>query len=87
MMSISDIKNLVAMRTIIDIPDDQVAKINRLAKEAGQSRAALIREALEKLIASRQQEPDLDVYFGLWTSGQEEDGLAYQERLRAEWPD
>ena len=73
------------MRTVIDIPDDQVATLDRLADEAGKSRAALIREALQNLISSRQPERSLDEFFGLWGPS-EEDGLAYQERMRAEWP-
>lgn len=73
------------MRTVIDIPDDQVETLDRLAAEAGKSRAALIREALQELISSRKPERDLDEFFGLWGPW-EEDGLVYQERLRAEWP-
>lgn len=74
------------MRTVIDIPDDQVARLDRLAAEAGKSRAALVREALKELIARREPDLDLNEYAGLWTSSKE-DGLAYQERMRAEWPD
>ena len=74
------------MRTVIDIPDDQIATLDRLAAEAGKSRAALIREALQALIASHEEPSDLDEYFGILADFPE-DGLAYQERLRSEWPD
>ena len=74
------------MRTVIDIPDDQVARLDRLAAESGKSRAALVREALKDLIARREPDLDLNAYAGLWGSAKE-DGLAYQERMRAEWPD
>ena len=73
------------MRTVIDIPDDQVEALDRLAAEAGKSRAALIREALQVLISRRRPERGLNEYFGLWGPS-EEDGLAMQERMRAEWP-
>lgn len=74
------------MRTVIDIPDDQVETLDRLAVEAGQSRAALIRQALQQLISSRLRARDPKRFFGLWAPARE-DGLAFQERMRAEWPD
>jgi metal-responsive CopG/Arc/MetJ family transcriptional regulator len=72
------------MRTVIDIPDDQVDALDRFAAEAGKSRAALIREALQNLISRREPERSLNEYFGLWGPSKE-DGLAFQERMRAEW--
>jgi len=74
------------MRTLIDIPDDQVAALNALAKKEQVSRAALVRQAIANLLAAtRKQQADeaTEGAFGLWKDG--EDGLAYQERLRAEW--
>lgn len=41
------------VRTVIDIPDEQVAALDRLAAEAGTSRAAPIRKALRRLLDSR----------------------------------
>jgi hypothetical protein len=86
MVLASDINWSGVMRTVIDIPDDQVEALDRLAAEAGKSRAALIREALRNLITSRKPDRSLDEFFGLWGPSRE-DGLAYQERMRAEWPD
>lgn len=73
------------MRTVIDIPADQVEALDRLAVQAGKSRAALIRETLQDLISRRKPEVGPEEYFGLWGPS-EEDGLAFQERMRAEWP-
>lgn len=73
------------MRTVIDIPDEQVAALDRLARAAGTSRAAMIRAAVDRLLEDRTPAPDIDAAFGLWADG-DEDGLAYQRRLRDEWP-
>ena len=74
------------MRTVIDIPAEQVEILGRMAAKAGRSRAALIREALAELISRRRPDRSPDAFFGLWQPGRE-DGLAFQERLRAEWPE
>jgi predicted transcriptional regulator len=70
------------MRPLIDIPDDHVRALARIAAREDVSRAALIRRAIAHLIAS--ESPAMaHAAFGLWTDGAE--GLAYQDRLRAEW--
>jgi metal-responsive CopG/Arc/MetJ family transcriptional regulator len=77
------------MRTVIDLPDEQIATLDRLARAAGTSRAAMIREAVRELLRDRTRAPDVDAAFGLWAADDEscrEDGLAYQRRLRDEWP-
>jgi hypothetical protein len=74
----------VPVRTVIDIPDEQVEILDRMAAQAGRSRTALIREALDELISRREADRHLDAFFGLWKPSRE-DGLAFQTRLRAEW--
>jgi metal-responsive CopG/Arc/MetJ family transcriptional regulator len=73
------------VRTLVDIPDDQVAELNRLAEREKVSRAALVRKAIADLLASKRQtrQEVLDATFGIRPDM--EDGLAYQERLRSEW--
>jgi len=76
------------MRTVIDLPDEQIATLDRLARAAGTSRAAMIREAVRDLLR-RTPAPDVDAAFGLWAGDHEnggEDGLDYQRRLRDGWP-
>lgn len=73
------------MRTVRDIPEDQADALDRLAAEAGKSRAASIREASQELISSREPERDLDEFLGL-RGPSEEDGPVDQERSRAKWP-
>lgn len=71
------------MRTLVSISEGQVARLDQRARSKGVSRAALIREAVDKLLG-----PDdvltLDQAFGLW-SDHAVDGLDYQRTIRAEW--
>jgi len=73
------------MRTLVDIPDDQITELTQLAEREKVSRAALVRKAIAALLASKRA-PNTDAFdaaFGIRPDM--EDGLAYQERLRAEW--
>lgn len=70
------------MRTLIDVPDDQMTVLTAIARRENTSRAALVRRAIADLLA-RYRTERFDDAFGLWKDG--EDGLAYQERLRREW--
>jgi hypothetical protein len=70
------------MRIRIDIPDNDAKALTALAAQMGLSRAALVRLAVSEFI-QRHQSHALQKAFGLWAAG--EDGLAYQERIRAEW--
>jgi len=74
------------MRTLVDIPDDQIAELTQLAEREKVSRAALVRKAISDLLESnRETKGDaIKAAFGLWAD-RDEDGLAYQERLRSEW--
>jgi metal-responsive CopG/Arc/MetJ family transcriptional regulator len=74
------------MRTLVDIPDDQLSELTKLAEREKVSRASLVRQAVADLLAAKRTTGDAAIAaaFGLW-AGMEEDGLAYQERLRSEW--
>jgi predicted transcriptional regulator len=72
-------------RFLVDIPDDDLLKVDSIAKAEGKSRAAVLREAVAAYIAESSKDW-LEAGFGLWAKyGFEEDGLAYQNRLREEW--
>lgn len=72
-------------RFLVDIPDDDLARIDRIAKEEGKSRAAVLREAVAEYIAQGSKDW-LEAGFGLWAKyGFSEDGMDYQNRLREEW--
>ena len=76
------------MRTLVDIPDEDLVLLNKLSKNRRQSRAHIVRTAISSYLHS--QSNDLaDSAFGLWTAGNKprkfEDGVAYQNRMRREW--
>lgn len=70
------------MRTLIDIPDEQVRGLAELGARSRRPRAALVREAIAEYLA-RHRPPPQDA-FGLWDKTTP-DGLKYQKRIRAEW--
>jgi hypothetical protein len=74
------------MRALVDIPDDQIDALAKLAKREGVSRAEVIRRAISKYTAVERVDPDeaRRAAFGMWAD-KGEDGMAYQERLRSEW--
>jgi hypothetical protein len=73
------------MRTLVDIPDDQIAQLTRLAEKEKVSRAALVREAIADLLAKKHPPNDDAIVAAFGIRPDMEDGLAYQERLRSEW--
>ncbi len=73
------------MRTLIDIPEHDLAVLNRISKTENVSRAELVRRAITAYLAPRKRDNSgLRKAFGLWKDNGE-DGLAMQERLRKEW--
>jgi Ribbon-helix-helix protein, copG family len=77
------------MRTIIDIPSDQLHELDAWAQHRRISRAEAVRRAVKDLLA-RAANP-ANAGFGLWAQGQaippERDGLRLQQALREEWPE
>ena len=72
-------------RFLVDIPDDDLAKIDAIARVEGKSRAAVLREAVADYIAESSKDW-LQAGFGLWAKhGFDEDGMHNQDRLRDEW--
>ena len=75
------------MRTLVDIPDGDLAVINKVIKAQSISRAEFIRRAIaQSLTAHRktQIEKAREAAFGL-LAGRSVDGVDYQERIRREW--
>ena len=83
MISVYDICYAAVMRTLIDIPPDQIEAIAALCARVKQSRAAIVRTAIAEYLVKRKV-IDHDDAFGLW-GAETEDGLAFQEKARAEW--
>jgi len=71
------------MRTIVDLPEQQIESLKVLSQRAGLSRAELMRRAVADYLTRHPVTHKQDA-FGLWKE-HEEDGIAYQDRLRHEW--
>jgi metal-responsive CopG/Arc/MetJ family transcriptional regulator len=71
------------MRTLIDIPEEDIELLDQVVKRLGLSRAEFVRRAVATSLAPHRQKMN-HAAFGAW-SNFPEDGLAYQERMRAEW--
>lgn len=71
------------MRTLIDLPDDDVARLDALATARAVSRANLVRAAVAAYLASQPDDP-VDAGFGAWNRD-DLDSVAFQRALRDEW--
>lgn len=80
------------MRTIVDIPEDDIRWLDRRAAESGKSRTAVVREAVEAYrveVGGSEQDRKLAALragFGLWARhGVGYDPHDYDRKRRAEW--
>ena len=71
------------MRTLVDIPDEDLKLLNTVTRRLGLSRAEFVRRAIAKSLAPHRERTDQSA-FGLWAN-HPEDGVEYQERIRSEW--
>jgi metal-responsive CopG/Arc/MetJ family transcriptional regulator len=71
------------MRASVTLSNIQIEALDALARRSGQSRTALIREAIDEYLA-RHYSSQIGESFGLWADRQT-DGLDYQEQLRDGW--
>jgi hypothetical protein len=75
-------------RILADLPDEEIERLDRIAREKGQSRASVLREAVmayrpENLAGDTSW---IDKGFGLWTRhGVAYDPHEYDRKRRAEW--
>lgn len=53
------------MRTIVDIPDDHIQRLDAIAERSKISRAAVVRIAVERYLG-KSHKKNLDDCFGLW---------------------
>ncbi len=72
------------MRTIVELPEEQVRQLTDVCRREGLSRAEVIRRAVAHYLDVRYTRDRGDV-FGLWRD-RDVDGLRYERRLRREWP-
>jgi hypothetical protein len=79
------------MRTIVDLPQEQIEALDRYAKAKGISRAAAVREAVATYLPERKKKKrDLNYWLKHPAFGSEKrpkgfDSVEYVRKLRAEW--
>lgn len=73
------------MRTIIDLPEEQVLALADLCKKERISRAEAVRKALSNLLA-KEQCKNRSHAFGTWKN-KAMNSRAFVEQLRGEWPE
>jgi hypothetical protein len=75
------------MRTIIDIPQQDIQQLDEIKAAEGVSRNELVKRGVAMLLASYAK-PQVDG-FGLWCKTdidvEQCDGLIYQQNIRDEW--
>ena len=77
------------MRTIVDLPDEQIRALDAYSKKYGISRAEAVRRAVASFLPKRRQgrlDFRNDPAFGYWKN-RDVDSVEYQRTLRAEWDD
>jgi hypothetical protein len=57
------------VRTIIQLPEEQAAALDRAARRRGVSKAAVVREALAELLAPEQTDDDVALRRALAAAG------------------
>jgi hypothetical protein len=74
-------------RTIIDLPDEDLKRLDDIAGKASLSRAAILREAVSEYVARKGEAPaPIKPLAGFGAlKGCYGDGQAWQDELRKEW--
>ena len=75
------------MRTIIELPEDQIARLREYCAHERVSRAEAVRRAVEGLLANDRKQARqraIDESFGSWKD-LKVDSVEYVRRLREEW--
>ncbi len=71
------------MRTIIDLPEQDIQDLDGLCAREHISRAEAVRRAVSGYLKMHRAECN-DAAFGMW-KGRQKDGLSYQHDIRDEW--
>ena len=70
------------MRTLVDLPANELEQLTTLSRARKVSRAELIRQAVTGYLAENRA--GLEDSFGIWKK-RGVGGVEYQEKLRREW--
>ena len=76
MIKMNDDVVMMDMRTIVELPGDQIDKLSEVCRQDKISRAEAIRRAIDLFLRNRGTPPGKDA-FGIWRD-REIDGLEYQ---------
>ena len=71
------------MRTIIDLPEQDIRDLAEISQREKVSRAEVIRRAV-RLYVERLRPAGEQNVFGLWR-GRKQDGLRYEDKIRGDW--
>ena len=74
---------MTTMRTIIDLPDDQLEALGEICAQKKVSRAAVIRQAVAGYIQQSKADKSENA-FGLWKK-KNINALKHEDKIRAEW--
>lgn len=80
--------DVITLRTIVDIPKEQIEALDTYAKAKGISRAAVVREAVATYLpAKKKKKIDWHKHpaFGSEKMPKDFDSVEYVRKLRAEW--
>jgi metal-responsive CopG/Arc/MetJ family transcriptional regulator len=78
--------HVIIMRTIVDLPPEQIAALDAYTKAEGISRAEAVRRAVAAFVPAAQKKGSLRDHPAVGTITMEEkDSVAYVRKLRAEW--
>lgn len=73
------------MRTLVDLPEEDIQWLDAKAADERISRAALVRAAVAQFRANESRK-GIERYFGLWKRREDiGDGLDYQRKVRGDW--
>ena len=72
------------MRTLVDIPDEDIKKLDALASKSKRSRAAAIREAVKLYLVQNSDNKDwIERGYGYWADRDDiGDAVEYQRAMR-----
>jgi metal-responsive CopG/Arc/MetJ family transcriptional regulator len=71
------------VRTLVDIPDEDIEKLDALAAKSKRSRAAAIREAVKLYLREQSDNNWIERGYGYWADRDDvRDGLEYQLAIR-----
>lgn len=71
------------MRTIVELPEDQIKGLKDLAETTHLSRAELMRRAVSEYLAKYKHNENEEA-FGLWSKNKL-NAIDHQQQMRSEW--